>query len=92
MPEIRVMVGSHSAATQVLRDHGIDVKKGDTRHVWNAQNTVEVEGARELFDRLKAEGYTAFNIDAVSGVQAGQMESFDPQAQKMVLIPRAAGG
>ena len=37
--------------------------EGDTKHIWNPKNEIEVEAARILFEKLKAEGYKAYRLN-----------------------------
>lgn len=64
---------------------------GDVKKSWNRNNPDEVEDARRSFNALKAKGFSAFRVDA-AGVQNGVMREFDPDAERIVLIPPVIGG
>jgi hypothetical protein len=64
---------------------------GDSKTVWDPENPEEVAAARATFERLTKKGYRAFNVGG-KGQKAGQMNEFDPQAEKMILVPQQAGG
>lgn len=64
---------------------------GDTKTVWDKNNDDEVENARATFDRLKGKGYAAFKVQK-DGSPGEQMHSFDPDAERMIMIPQMQGG
>jgi len=64
---------------------------GHTRHIWDASNEAEVTAARALYDSLTRQGYRAFHVKK-SGEEGVRMDSFDPDAEKMILTPQLRGG
>lgn len=77
--------------------HELD-PSGDTKIVWDSDNPEEVENARATFDRLTSahpgpgkRRYVAFHVKK-NGEQGGRMERFDPDAEKIILVPQIAGG
>jgi hypothetical protein len=72
-------------ATQIVMD-----LKGDTRHVFNANDAEELTKAEERFKKLTGDGFTAA-VRAVSG-EARVIRSFDPAAEEILFIPRLVGG
>lgn len=64
---------------------------GDTRIIWDSDNPVEVEHARSTFDSFKKKNYLAYKTDK-KGEKGEIMRSFDPLAEKMILVPQIAGG
>lgn len=64
---------------------------GDTKVVWDEDNTAEVEEARGTFDRLKKKGYVAYKVNK-KGDQGEVMDRFDPSAEKMIMAPNMRGG
>lgn len=66
-------------------------KKGDVRATWNARDADEVEAAKAQFDGLRAKGFSAFAV-AEDGSPGTRIDEFDPNAQKVVLVPPLAGG
>jgi hypothetical protein len=74
-------------------DHTLAVmnEKGDTKTVWNANNDVEVENARETFKRFKKKGYMIYKVSG-DGKKGEVMNEFDPNAQKMIAAPNLQGG
>jgi hypothetical protein len=67
------------------------VKAGDTKLVWDPDNESEVECAKATFDKLIAKGFTAFHVKD-KGEQGEKMKKFDPEAGKIILVPRIQGG
>lgn len=79
-----------------MNDHTMDIlsKEGHTTTAWDPNNPAEVEAARATFDALtqRAERpYRAFYVGK-RGQQGSRMESFDPAAEQMVLVPHVGGG
>jgi hypothetical protein len=65
-------------------------KTGHTKIGWNPNNEDEVEFAREVFEEKTAAGFRAFRIR--DGEQSTRMETFDPSAREMMLVPHLRGG
>ena len=58
---------------------------------WNPEEMEEVREAEARFNELVEKGrHTAFDI--VEGGQSKQLKKFDPDANKIVVVPRLAGG
>lgn len=59
--------------------------------VWNPNIASEVADAKRAFDSAKSDGRRPFNCDA-SGKETSPMGEFNPEAGKMVILGRLAGG
>ena len=64
---------------------------GDTKISWNPDNADEVEQARNTYQSYLNKGYVAFRIIQTDG-KGKKMLTFDPLAEKVLLIPPLAGG
>lgn len=65
---------------------------GDTKITWNKHDRDEVDVARAAFNKLTKKGkYAAFAV-SLGGGKAGQIREFDPNAEKIILVPAIAGG
>lgn len=64
---------------------------GDTKTIWDSENADEVENARRVFNDLKKKGFSIFRVDK-KGEKGERMHEFDPDAEKMIAVPRIAGG
>lgn len=64
---------------------------GDTKTIWDTDKPDEVEVAREQFDKLKKKGYVFYTVKK-NGEQGEVMHKFDPEAGKMIAVPRVVGG
>ncbi len=64
---------------------------GDTKLIWNPNNTDEVEAAKATFDRLRSKGYLAYQVGP-DGSKADVITEFDPNAEKIILAPPVRGG
>lgn len=66
-------------------------QEGDTKAMWNPQNTFEVEQAKIQYDAYRKKGYLAFRVDA-KGEKDTQMTEWDPTAAKIIFVPQFQGG
>lgn len=65
-------------------------KGGDVKMSWNSENEKEVTAAREMFEKKIKEGWTAFKEKL--GIKGEKTKIFDPDAEKIVLVPPITGG
>jgi hypothetical protein len=65
---------------------------GDTKVVWDKDNADEVATARATFDGLTKKGFTAWSVTGEDGRKGEQIRRFDPEAERVILTPRMAGG
>lgn len=79
-------IEEHEGGVIVILD-----SSGDTKHIWDRANTVEVEEARSLFDRMKAKGFQAWSVSR-KGDKDQRITEFDPQAEKIIFAPALQGG
>lgn len=64
---------------------------GHTKTTWDSEKTDEVRAARRTYDELTGKGYKAFRVKKDGG-EGEPMKSFDPDAEKMILVPPIQGG
>ena len=64
---------------------------GDIKTIWDVGKPDEVKAARKQFDDLTKKKYTAFRVDK-EGDKAERMSTFDPNAGKVIMVARIAGG
>jgi hypothetical protein len=73
-------------------------KLGDTKYEWDVARVEEgdveavaaVREAERIFAQQRSRGAVAFKV--WPGRQAERLDSFDPQAEHVVIVPRVAGG
>lgn len=65
--------------------------EGDQKVIWDSDNKDEVDAARETFDRLTAKRYKAFAVKK-GGAAGEQITKFDPNMEKIILVPPISGG
>lgn len=66
---------------------------GDTRLMWDKNNPEEVAAAKETFERLtKNSRYSAFIATGDKGERGKRLDKFDPNVERMILVPAYAGG
>lgn len=73
-------------------------RNGHTTVTWDPRDPASCNDAKREFDRLIREGYSAFAMETVSenGVIVEEMgervNTFDPQAGKLMMVPHLQGG
>lgn len=66
-------------------------RSGHSSITWDPARPIEVSVARDTFDKLVKEGYSAFRVDA-DNEQGERITRFDPQAGKIMMVPQLRGG
>lgn len=64
---------------------------GDTKIMWDSDKKDEVETAKETFDKLKKKNYIAYTVKG-KGEKGEIMNKFDPNAERIVMVPPAVQG
>lgn len=64
---------------------------GHTELKWNMEKLDELDTAKEIFDRLVAQGYTAFGSETSTEAKHA-IKEFDPTMEEVVMVPRIVGG
>jgi hypothetical protein len=64
---------------------------GDYKIVWDSENTAEVEQARKTYSELRAKGFLAFAVRK-GGERGEPIREFDPEAERIIMVPKVAGG
>jgi len=67
-------------------------RTGDTKLIWSRDNTDEVTNARRTYDDLTKKGYVAFSVKGKDGVQGEKLHAFDPNAERIILVPPMVAG
>ncbi len=65
--------------------------EGDQKIIWDAGKDIEVEAARDTFDKLTKKGYKAFKV-AKKGEAGEMITKFDPALEKIILAAPISGG
>ena len=65
--------------------------EGDVKVIWDCEKEDEVESARKQFKELTDKGYLAFSVKK-NGEQNEKISKFDPDLEKMILVPMVRGG
>ena len=66
-------------------------RPGDTKLIWDAAVEDEVAAAKKTFDDLTKKGFLAYKV-AAGGKAGDRTKTFDPAAEKIILVPPMAGG
>ena len=64
---------------------------GHSKHIWSSDSPDEVKSMKDLFESLTKKGYRAFHVNK-AGDEGKVMKDFDPDAEKMILVPPIQGG
>ena len=64
---------------------------GDTKLIWNASNQAEVDAAKEMFKTLRKKKYIAYSVSD-DGKKDEIIHEFDPNLEKIIMIPPIVGG
>lgn len=64
---------------------------GHTKVTWNRNVPAEVEIAKAAYESSVAKGGQAFTIRS-DGNQGRRLDSFDPNAEQIMMVPRLQGG
>lgn len=64
---------------------------GHTELKWNPGVSDEVKTARDMFQSMIDKGYRAFKMTR-DGDKGQAITTFDPSAEKLVMIPQLVGG
>ena len=67
-------------------------RQGDQVMTWDPENALQTEHVRQAFNGKVAAGFTGFRVGPESLKDAERLSEFDPQAQRIVLVPQIAGG
>lgn len=65
-------------------------KGGDTRISWNNESDIEVAAAKETFEKRIKENWSAFREK--KGIKGDKIKIFDPEAERIILVPPISGG
>ena len=65
-------------------------KVGDTKISWDSRNEIEVAAAKETFEKRLREHWSAFKDK--HGLKGEKIKIFDPEAERIVLVPPISGG
>ncbi|MBA7658393.1 hypothetical protein ES703_66344 [subsurface metagenome] len=65
---------------------------GDSRIEWDPENDKEIEAAEEMFNKtIEIDGMKAYELGK-DGEQGKEIKKFNPNAAKIIMVPRIAGG
>lgn len=66
-------------------------RTGHTELQWDPAKPVELEIARAAFDKYLAQGYSAFEVGR-DGERGRRVDTFNPNAKKLMMVPQLVGG
>lgn len=66
-------------------------RTGDTKQMWDSRNPEEVSNARRTFNDFKEKRYIIYRVNK-DGSTGELMTEFDPNAERMIIMPPAFGG
>lgn len=80
--------GEDEVRRHVMAVMGVE---GDVKVIWDADKEAEVDAAETQFNSLKKKGYVAFAVDK-KGEAGKRLDKFDPEIEKMIMVPQLQGG
>ena len=84
------------ALDEIPDGHGVmsmmTPKHGDLRVMWDRNNNDEVAAARASFDQMIAEGHIAYKAVGKKGDRGEVMRTFDPSAERIIMVKQNQGG
>jgi len=66
-------------------------REGDLKVTWDSEKQVEVDAARRQFEELMKKNYIAFSVKK-DGEKNKKISEFNPELEKMILVPMIQGG
>ncbi len=66
-------------------------KEGDLKVIWDSEKQDEVDAAKCQFENLTKKGYIAFSVKK-DGEKNEKISKFDPNMEKIILVPMLRGG
>jgi len=64
---------------------------GDTKLIWDKDNNTEVKAAKDMFKTLREKNFKAFAVKR-SGEKGEILDEFDPDIEKIIMVPPMMGG
>ena len=71
-----------------MRSMGVE---GDRKQMWSKGNADEVDAAKAQYEKLIAKGFKAYSVKNRGG-QGKQLDAFDVNAERIILVPPIGGG
>lgn len=65
---------------------------GDTKCMWDKNNSAEVAAAQAQFDSLKKQGFAAYKAVGEKGTKGELIREFDKDLERIIMVPPMAGG
>jgi len=74
--------------------HIVNRKDGDKRVVWDSGSLADIRAAKQMFDDLRKQGLTPYEVGTGGRASSQIMDEFDPMAEQVMFLPLklAAGG
>ncbi len=66
-------------------------REGDTKVIWDSENEEEVALAKKQFEDAMEKKFAAFRVKK-DGTKSKKITKFDPDAERIILVPALAGG
>jgi hypothetical protein len=67
-------------------------RTGDSKIIWDRNNSDEVDAARDTFDKLKKKGFIAYSVRGERGDKGEILHKFDANAERIIMSPASIGG
>jgi hypothetical protein len=91
MPQTAPLIPPASEPRPQRHELCIQDRTGDMKIHWDSAKAEEVATAKQSFDTWKKKGYAAYKMTA-RGDKGELIQTFDPEAEKIILAPPMVGG
>ncbi|WP_161603765.1 hypothetical protein [Noviherbaspirillum massiliense] len=79
------------APESLVGEMSIMDRSGHKQLTWNMDKLEEIAAAKETFDTLVKQGYSAFGSKTKTEAKH-TVKEFDPTMEEVVMVPRTVGG
>lgn len=86
--------GKRFTSDDIVKGQGqlrVMTKEGDFKFIWDHTNKKEAKVAKETYDKYVKDGFIAFHVKK-DGEKGVKMRKFDPEAEKIIMVPQMSGG
>jgi hypothetical protein len=89
--QLKSIINFKQKGVNIMGELRIMSPEGDLKVILDADKSDEVEAARKQFNELTGKNYIAFSVKK-DGEKNEKIHKFDPNMEKMILIPMLKGG
>lgn len=92
MGEMRILTSYGLEELIDLPPSMVHMRAGDSKIMWDAENSDEVDAAKLQFNTLTKKNFKAYRTDKHGDKKGGPIKKFDPKAGRLIMVPGIGGG